>query len=209
MKKLVIIGNADVTGDHSEFVNSFDVVVRINLRNNHNTAHGTTGTKTDLLCYTPRAVNMVMNNDEDLKLIESYCSNVSRLWFLRPRHGYWVNRSFLSGFFFRRERLFLDLSRAFIKRFKLKESRTEFIEADFLNSVINNLRNQNPDGPKPWPSAGIMVIEKVLADEEYTHFEKYLLGFTFDGWEGHPWASEIKLVEGYNEQGLLRFIHKI
>ncbi|MCG7853627.1 MAG: hypothetical protein MIO92_13995, partial [Methanosarcinaceae archaeon] len=63
MKNLVIIGNADVTGDHSELVNSFDVVVRINLRKNHNTTHGTTGTKTNLLCYTPRAVHMVMNND--------------------------------------------------------------------------------------------------------------------------------------------------
>jgi hypothetical protein len=208
MKKLVIIGNADVASDHSELVNSFDVVVRINLRKNHNTIHVTTGTKTDVLCYTPRAVYMVMNNDEDLQLIEGYCRNVSRLWYLRPRHGYWVNRIFLSGFFFRKERLFFDISRAFIKRLKLKDGRTEFVKTDFLNSIINKLQVMNPNGPKPWPSAGIVAIEKVIADEEYTHFEKYLLGFTFEGWEGHPWESEKKLIEGYKEKGLLKFIHE-
>lgn len=209
MKKLVIIGNADVASDYSELVNSFDVAVRINLRKNHNTIHGTTGTKTDLLCYTPRAVYLVMNNDEDLQLIEGYCNNVSRVWFLRPRRAYWVNRIFLSGFFFRKERLFFDLSRAFMKRFKLKDSRTEFVEANFLNSTIHKLWDMNFSSPRPWPSAGIMAIEKVLADEEFRHFEKYLLGFTFEGWEGHPWESEKKLVEGYREKGLLRFIYEI
>jgi hypothetical protein len=208
MKKLVIIGNADVASDHSELVNSFDAVVRINLRKNHNTIHGTTGTKTDLLCYTPRAVSLVMNNEEDLKVTEEYCGSVSRLWFLRPRHAYWVNRVFLAGFLFRKERLFFDLSRAFIKRFTLKDCKIEFVKTDFLNSIILNLQNINPGGQKPSPSAGIMAIEKLLADKEFAHFEKYLLGFTFEGWAGHPWESEKKLVNRHMSKGLLSFIHE-
>jgi hypothetical protein len=207
MKKLLILGNAVVTSDHSELVNSFDVVVRINLRKNHNTIHGTTGKKTDVLCYTPRAVNLVMNNDEDLKCIEGYCGDLRRLWFLRPRRAYWVNRIFLSGFFFRKERLFFDISRAFIKCFELKGSRIEFVDTDFLNSTIKKLWDMNPSGKRPWPSAGIMVIEKVLTDKEFANFEKYLLGFTFEGWEDHPWDLEKKIVERYRGKGLLRFIH--
>lgn len=206
VKKLLIIGNANVADDYAAFVHSCDVVVRINLRKNHNTIHGTTGQKTDILCYTPRAVHMVLNNDEDLECIKDYCKGVRRLWFLRPRHAYLVNRTFLAGFILRKERLFLDESRAFLKSFELKKTVPEFVGKDFLDAVIHKLCALNPSIKRPLPSAGILVIEKVLACADFDHYEKYLLGFTFEGWEGHPWELEKELVRGYLGKGRLRKI---
>ena len=205
MKKLIIIGNADVTSDHSEFVNCCDVVIRINLRKSRNVIRGAIGQKTDVLCYTPRAISLVLNDDEELEFLKGYCGHLSQVWFLRPRRAYWVNRRSFAGFFFRKERFFFDMSMAFIKCLGLKGRRTEFIKMELLNSIVRKLWNLDPGGLRPSPSAGIMVIEKVLADNECANFEKYLLGFTFEGWEGHRWDLEKRLVEGYREKGLLRF----
>lgn len=203
MKKLLIIGNADVNDDYARFVHSCDAVVRINLRKNHNTVHGTTGQKTDILCYTPRAVHMVLNSDSDLEHIKGYCSGVNRLWFLRPRRAYWVNRTFLAGFFFRKERLFLDEGRAFLKRFQLERAGAEFFGTDLLDAVVRKLWALNPSGMKPLPSAGILVIERALACADFDNYDKYLLGFTFEGWEGHSWELEKKLVKEYCSKGRL------
>lgn len=205
-KKLAIIGNANVTCDHSQFVNSCDVVIRINLRKNPSLILGVTGGKTDVLCYTPRAVSLVLQDDEELRFIRGYSAHLSRLWFLRPRRAYWVSRRSLSGFFFRKERLFLDMSRTLIKGLGLGHSTIEYIKMDLFNSTVKKLWDLDPCGMKPSPSAGIMVIERVLENEEYSNFEKYLLGFTFEGWAGHRWDLEKRLVDRYHEKGLLKFL---
>jgi hypothetical protein len=203
-KRLAIIGNADVTDDYSGFVDSCNVVIRINLRENYNMMHSTTGHKADILCYTPRAIKLVLNEDRHMRFLKTYQEHVKQVWFLRPRPGYTLNKERLIGFFLRRERFFLDMSRTFIKQIALKAERVVYVGNEFREAVIKKLSEGGHGTGEIYPSAGIMAIEKCLGEMEFAGHEKYLLGFTFQGWEGHPWHLERELVDRYVERGVLR-----
>lgn len=54
-----------------------------------------------------------------------------------------------------------------------------------LNSVNSTLR----------PSLGLVAFVDLLQKPEFSNYEKFLVGFTYSGWEGHDWPNEERFVE--------------
>lgn len=44
-----------------------------------------------------------------------------------------------------------------------------------------------------------MALEYIISDERFSEFEKILVGFTFEGWKGHAWSEEQKIINSYME----------
>lgn len=60
------------------------------------------------------------------------------------------------------------------------------------------------------PSTGVIGIETILQDSRFKIYDKkYIVGFNWTGWEGHPWELERQLVSDYISQGKLLTADKI
>jgi hypothetical protein len=55
------------------------------------------------------------------------------------------------------------------------------------------------------PSTGIVAIEHVLSCPDFASFDKHIVGFTFEGWDGHPWNAERALIAAHVDAGALAF----
>jgi hypothetical protein len=62
------------------------------------------------------------------------------------------------------------------------------------------------DNATGFPSAGMVVIQRILEDPEFGSYQRYVLGFTFKGWQGHPFTLEKRLVETHAAKGLLHLL---
>lgn len=65
------------------------------------------------------------------------------------------------------------------------------------------LRNHSP-GEYVVPSSGLVVIGHVLSDEAYRNDEILITGFGHEGWDGHPFAAEKRLVNAWEGEGRLK-----
>ena len=65
-------------------------------------------------------------------------------------------------------------------------------------------RSKNPD---LLLSAGCIAIESLVTSARYADWDKYIVGYTFNGWSGHDWTVERELCERYVSAGLLRIPH--
>ena len=54
------------------------------------------------------------------------------------------------------------------------------------------------------PSTGLLGIEMILDDQSFNDYEKYIIGFGWEGWKGHPWHLEKMLIEDYINNGILK-----
>jgi len=55
-------------------------------------------------------------------------------------------------------------------------------------------------------SSGFITIEYLLANRYHHWFNICLLNFTWQGWEGHAWATEKQICEHYHDHGLLTIL---
>ena len=81
MKNIIILGNADVQTDYSQFVDSADFVIRFNEARNYGK---NTGTKVDALCLTNLSTpGRLFAKYQTVKKL-SFIDNVKEIWFPRP-----------------------------------------------------------------------------------------------------------------------------
>jgi hypothetical protein len=56
------------------------------------------------------------------------------------------------------------------------------------------------------PSLGFLALVHLLGTQRFVGYEKYLCGFVFEGWRGHPWTEEQEFTRGWMEVGRLRWL---
>jgi hypothetical protein len=59
-------------------------------------------------------------------------------------------------------------------------------------------------GSELMPSLGLASFVHVLGNPELESHEKFVVGFTFGGWEGHDWQQEQRLAEAWFASGALK-----
>ena len=64
-------------------------------------------------------------------------------------------------------------------------------------SLHSKMENQHP-------STGFLAFWHILEQEAFEDYDKYLFGFTFNMWYGHPEHAEMKVIESFckNRQDL-------
>lgn len=218
-KSLIIVGSAPLNTDYSKFIDSFDCVIRFNNCKNYAV---NSGKKTDILIVTntgnPNKNNTLqfMLKDrfkEEIKKELPYLSNVKKIWFARPeitflsnylKNNFPIKNKFiiheLKVFKVTGER---DLIREIINAQKLQENEISVISDDlYIRTWKKLLSYGNTDAIIP--STGLLGIEMILDDKSFNSYKKYIIGFGFDGWKGHPWHLEKMLVSDYINRGILK-----
>lgn len=214
MKRVCILGNGPLSQNYSEFIDSSDIVIRINDCKNYGNLGGE---KIDYLFVTNTGLVVrqilynlsLINNEPFLKLKKIF---IVRNLKSHSEHLELVKKSELKS------RYLLDYTAEIIQSFRSSASKIESLSYNFNKNVFDNI-NYFPLiiltryiflDPKVrrhfsvknlmrrfyykrkflMPSTGmftiIYTIEKIMKAGDELH----LFGFTFEGWHGHAWAVE-------------------
>lgn len=81
-----------------------------------------------------------------------------------------------------------------------------FMSASYLDEavVIRSRALLRAEGSRLIPSLGFVALVHVLEDPALAAHDKYIAGFGFSGWNGHPWAVEKRIVERWLASGALK-----
>lgn len=190
-ERMIILGNAPLRKNLSDYIDSSALVVRFNECKNLGRR---VGTKTDYLCINN--LGPPANRYVKKRLIE-------KLPFLDEIQEIWIPRS---------SSVMLAHSlkvEPLLSEFELRDRTEDIVSSNSLWSkkivrfseelnlrVIKNIsRYSQTDFMEP--STGILAIEYVLSEARFRKFHKILLGFNFKGWFGHPWDAEEALLLDY------------
>jgi len=180
---VVIVGNAPVTRDHAALVDGADLAVRFNVPA---TWGAGTGRRFDAWVIANGGAGRAFARKRPFAAAP-YRDLPSEVWFsralgvhadLRSAHpeGRLQPRS---------ER---DWAARIVEANGLSQPWRRF-DAPFYHRCLARLRETDPGlEPTLIPSAGFMAVNHVL--ETRPDAAVALVGFTFQGWPGHPWAVE-------------------
>jgi hypothetical protein len=98
-----------------------------------------------------------------------------------------------------------DLSERLVRSNGLSDFRRKFFSFE-ENRQVFEILERSSSRAFIMPSTGFFAFHHVLNDPEFRAFNKYMLGFQFRGWSGHPWAAEKDLVMSFVSSGDLHFI---
>lgn len=191
--RLLILGNAPLRENLSEFIDSSDIVLRFNDAFYYGF---NTGFKVDILCITNTGSSSlsIATNKEILR--KRINEKVSEIWL--PRDSAYHKQYIIENNIDYTLTEFNDYSQEIIESNHLNNKVIKNFSKEFNKTVFNKVINYNPSY-FICPSTGIMALEYIISDERFSEFEKILVGFTFEGWKGHAWAEEQKIITSYIE----------
>lgn len=212
MKNMFIIGNGVVEKDLTSMIDEADIVVRFNNVNNYNEK---TGTKTSFWILSSNKFlinqhisgNQTLGNEKKISIKEMIGNTQSLLFSIPP--FYPVQSDKQKNMFKRivnedrKERI--ESVSNFLKHFEATKHPFRIIE--FPNKYVFDI------APEIWapnwtcPSNGYLVTRMLVDDATYYKHKKYLVGFSWEGWEGHPWFLEKLCLEKMERENLITILH--
>ncbi|GAB1401600.1 hypothetical protein MASR1M68_05110 [Elusimicrobiota bacterium] len=191
--RLLILGNAPLRENLSEFIDTSDIVLRFNDAFYYGF---NTGRKVDILCITNTGSSSlsIATNREILR--KKINEKVSEIWF--PRDSDYHKKYIIENHIDYTLNEFDDYSHEIISSNHLNDKIIKKFSKEFNKTVFNKVITYNPSY-FICPSTGIMALEYIISDERFSEFEKILVGFTFEGWKGHAWSEEQKIINSYME----------
>lgn len=204
VKRLSVIGNGVIHKDWSKTIDTSDVVVRFNNLNNYNL---NSGTKTSIWVLSSNKIllNRFVENPKSieertkLNLTESLQSSLN-LFFSIPIFFPTKGKSQIEQD--NKERT--EAVNQFLNHFNLIEHPFRIIEFP-----INYLFDLQPEKWLPnyeCPSNGYLITRLLTDSHEYSDYEINLIGFTWEGWEGHPWEFEKRYLEEMERKKLIQIL---
>jgi hypothetical protein len=198
VRRVVLVGNAPLTRDHSAMVDAADFVVRFNEPRSWGERGGT---RFDAW--------VIANARGGRRFVRQrtfaeapYRDLPAEIWFPRAAEVHGRLRAMGAGFL--REDSERDLSRRILRANGLQGRTVVRFDAAFYWSCLERLQEDGEEGPLLIPSAGFMATNYALA--RFDSAAVALVGFTFQGWEGHPWRREEAFVRRMERAGTLRLL---
>ncbi len=195
-RRMIILGNAPMQMDMSEYIDSSDVVVRFNECQNYGLG---TGHKADILCIN----NFGQPAEEWIK-----DQTFFRLPFIDQVKEIWLPRtpSILEHRKSVRDRhfdvaRFRDLGEELVNKNRLTSKVIERFSDKRNAEILDSLKKLSSEEFRE-PSTGILAIAHAVASPRFAHLNKVILGFTFEGWKGHPWKGERALIAQFASQSI-------
>ncbi|MFB9912205.1 Urease operon accessory protein [Rhizobium paknamense] len=194
----MIVGNGDVAADAAPVIDACDMVIRFNGCRNF----GPAGRRTDViaLCNTGRPAKAMLG---DAEWRESEAVKAAHaLWMVRDpakfeslREGILANHPELDDFCD-------DYTDGFAAFCAAEGKQHVVIDGGVHEKADADLRAHDPD-LRVVPSSGMIVITHLLTEPAYRQDDIVLTGFSHEGWDGHPFAAEKRLIDAYIAEGRL------
>lgn len=201
-KSLFIVGNSDVQHNYSTIIDASDFVIRFN---NMSCLNKTVGLKTNVWVISS---NKFLLANQINKYKEAGKTKLAEI------HNLIVHT----------DRLIFPIPPNILPKRKVEDSVNQSQENDlrdreiavydFLNffgvinhpfSIISFPYSYTEDlNPSRWkaewimPSNGYLMTRMVLEDPTFISYTKTLVGFSWEGWSGHPWSIERSYLQQLN-----------
>lgn len=210
-KTMYIVGNAKVDKDCTAEINAADLVVRFNKLDNYNKG---TGTKIDLWVQASNKFLINRSIEEPASItgntgipVKEIISQTQSLIFaippLLPIHSTTQYSMF--------QRLLRDDKTErvesiyrFLEHFNSEQHPFRILE--FPDKYVNEL------APDLWrlnwtcPSNGYLMVRTLIDDLSFYKYRKILVGFNWEGWDGHPWILEKLFMERLERDNVITII---
>jgi hypothetical protein len=196
---VVLVGNAPVTREHGPMVDGADRVIRFNLPATWDRG---TGRRFDVWVIANGSAGRAFVRKRPFA-DAPYRALPSEIWFPRAVsvHGE-LRETHPDGFL--KTHAERDVAQRILRANGLAQPWMR-LDAAFYRRCLERLRAIDPTvDPTSIPSAGFMALNRVLEtrpDDAVT-----LVGFTFQGWPGHPWALEEAFVRRQASAGRLTLL---
>lgn len=198
-RKIVVVGSAPIHIDYSTFVDDAEVVVRFNDCKN---IGGASGHKTDIL-FVNNTGSPAMRYIAERPFALKSCCQSAVIWFVRDSVVHHAHFQKVKTIFQRYPVTDLDdLTEQIIDANQLQDRETHRVSRAFNEEIFDKLSLLS-SSPFICPSTGFIGLMHILADSAYTNCEIHVVGFGFEGWKGHPWSAEKKLINRYVLDGRL------
>jgi hypothetical protein len=199
-KRLVVVGNAPTPGGQgvteeaerrrlSRFIDEADCVVRFNSVRNQD--EDWTGRRTDVLYIRGQGRPALQFGETAIRF-----EGVNR-----PEHAIVV----VDLYRYQRPGQDPYSGGDFTRQIVERNSFHNFSKLD-TTTLAKARRLVRKDGRRMTPSLGFIALVHLLGTRRFADYEKYLCGFVFEGWRGHPWAEEQKIIRGWIEAGRLQWL---
>lgn len=199
---IVLVGNAPLKRDHSSLVDRADLVVRFNIPRTYGAG---SGTRFDVWTIANTAGGRQLADSQVFKSAV-YKDQPSQLWIPRSVD---VHKE-LRALHTESETLLtsaseIDFSDEIIRANDLKQLNIVRFPANVYWGCLDILRSAATRQERVRiPSTGFLTIYYVL--QILSQRPLIVIGFSFEGWNGHPWHLEKKIVQHWADQGMLTLI---
>lgn len=194
----MIVGNGPVEEGAGDRIDQSDLVIRFNAVRNFHSA----GRRTDVVavCNTGRPAQAMLGSEDWLN--GSAVAACREIWSvrdpakfidLRPRLA--LSHPELDDFCDDRTEDFAAFAASRAKRHRV-------IARSVHEGVDEALAAYRPE-PYVVPSSGLIVVVHVLSSEARSDDEVVVAGFTHQGWAGHPFSAEKRLIDDFVAAGRL------
>lgn len=204
MKKIFVVGNGSVKNDLSKIVDKADFVFRFNSMCNYNQ---NTGKKTDIWVQSSNRalINRLIEDPSQVELntkikIKEYLMSDIKILFTTPNYFPIKKRFIIESE--RKERYESVIK--FLTHYDLMCQRYEMI--DFPVKYLFDLNPERWNLKHKCPSNGYLITRYLIDKDEYSGYEINLVGFTWEGWEGHPWEYEKKYLKMLHLNKIIKII---
>lgn len=202
-RRLVIVGNADLSQDFSGQIDTADYVLRFNRPR---LIDGWSGTKTNCL--------MMCNSGKPMQEKLKDNSFVETEFFRQAEQIVLVYHPFIMKTYFERPRFTskllkhrrLDWTDAAIDVFGQAGKDVVIKSAQFYLDACAEIGIYGAALKQWFPSTGYLGIWDCLKHFDLSEWEVYLCGFTWQGWKQHDWSSEEKWVRARISEGTCHFL---
>ncbi|MTW22772.1 hypothetical protein [Allochromatium palmeri] len=217
---LVVVGSAPLKQDLSARIDACDCVIRFNNCKNYG---GHSGTRTNILVLSNtgspnenRTLPLLLTPRTEAEVAEQlpYLAQAQEVWIARPNPQHILALLRSDGRHLtplgQREvqnlERFGDLAPNMIATQKIPREKVRRIPEQLYTRLWRCLLGFGTTGGII-PSTGMLGIEMALNYTALRHHRKYYIGFGWQGWHGHPWALEERLVNAYVSKGVLAPLH--
>ncbi len=195
-QKIMIVGNGEVLPGAAGLIDSSDLVIRFNDCR----TYGEAGEKTDVvaICNTGRPGKARLASADWAS--HPAVQQAGAIWSVRDPAKFTALRGVLAVSHPELDDFCDDYTADFARLCVCLGKKHSVISRAVHEAVDTQLQAFAPE-PYVVPSSGLIVIAFVL--ESFRDAEISIAGFGHEGWEGHPFAAERKLVERLIGEGHL------
>ncbi|MFA7415541.1 MAG: Urease operon accessory protein [Rhizobium sp.] len=197
-RRIVIVGNGEVPQGAAEAIDDADLVVRFNECRNF----GSSGSRTDVVavCNTGRPAFTMLSSPE--WRASRPVADCREIWSVRDPEKF---RALLPELMLTHPELadFCDDYTDALAAFAGDIGKTHVIIDRSVHEAVDAALMPFDPGDYVVPSSGMVVVASILAQAEEAGDTVFLTGFSHQGWDGHPFAAERRLVDFYIGAGKL------
>lgn len=196
-RKIVIVGNGGVGQECAAGIEAADFVIRCNDCRSYRPGGGRTDAVA--VCNTGRPAKAMLAAAEWRS--HPAVAAASEIWCVRDPQKFAELRPALARGHPRLDDFCDDYTAGFAA-FCAQADKTHVIIGRRAHEALDKLLTAAGAAPYVVPSTGLIVIGEVL--DRNPDADVAIAGFDHSGWDGHPFAAERRVVDGYVAAGRLR-----